>query len=71
MAVSFDDFLSDSFERARSKKEPYTIALISNLRILKPNLARQVPPKVLTDMSNYNPRAWNDFLEFTHFNWYA
>lgn len=71
MASEFEEYLRDSFERARTLDEQYSEALLNNLEIIRPNLYCQLDGKFYYDFHNYKPQAWNTFLAFVNYNWNA
>lgn len=66
---SVDDYLRDSFERARNDNESYGVALMLNLAIIKPYLYKKLRLNS-DDLRGYNPGKWNYFLKFLSNNWY-
>lgn len=67
---SIEDYLEDSLDRARDKKEYYSTALFNNLAILRPDLTKRI--RITPDeLYGYNPKRWNDFLSFIYNNWYG
>lgn len=65
---SFQQYLYDSFERARTLNESYGMALLLTLGTVRPDLRKHIPFGS-EGLKGYNPQNWNNFLCFLSEHW--